>query len=57
MIQLEGAVGELTFNVQVTRAETGQVENYTLVGYIDEAKLKELQHGSDTLDSGPQRSN
>ena len=42
MIALEGAVGELTFDVQITRADTGKVENYTLVGYIDEAKLKEL---------------
>ena len=42
-IALQGAVGELTFKVQVTRAETGQVEEHTLVGFLDEEQLKAFQ--------------
>jgi len=52
MVNLSGQVGELRFSVQVTRKETGAVENYELVGFLDEDKLKELQNGSDPLDSG-----
>jgi hypothetical protein len=52
MVNLSGQVGELRFSVQVTRKETGVVENYELVGFLDEDKLKELQNGSDPLDSG-----
>jgi hypothetical protein len=52
MINLGGQVGELRFTVEVTRKETGKVETYELVGFLDEDKLKELQNGSDTLDSG-----
>ena len=51
-INLVGSVGELSFEVQIERADTGQVENYTLVGYIDEQQLKDIQNGSLTLDSG-----
>ena len=51
-INLVGSVGELSFEVQIKRADTGQVENYTLVGYIDEQQLKDIQNGSLTLDSG-----
>ena len=43
--------------VQVTRKETGEVETYDLVGFLDEDKLKELQNGSDTLDGSTQRRN
>jgi hypothetical protein len=42
-IALQGAVGELTFKVQVTRAETGKVEEHTLVGFLDEEQLKAFQ--------------
>ena len=52
MIDLQGQVGELRFTVQVTRKETGKVEEYQLVGFLDEDKLKELQDGSNSLDSG-----
>jgi hypothetical protein len=52
MIALGGEVGELRFTVQVKRAETGKVEEYELVGYLDEQKLKELQDGGNSLDSG-----
>lgn len=52
MIKLGGQIGEVRMTVQVTRKETGETENYELVGFLDEDKLKELQNGSDTLDSG-----
>jgi hypothetical protein len=55
MINLSGQMGEMRFTVEVTRAETGKTEQYELVGYLDETKLKELKNGSDSLDSSPQR--
>jgi hypothetical protein len=55
MIELMGQPGELRFTVEVKRKETGLVEKYDLVGYLDEDKLKENYLGSNTLDSGPQR--
>jgi len=45
MIELTGQPGELRFTVEVKRKETGKVEQYELVGFLDEDKLKELQHG------------
>lgn len=55
MPDLQGAVGELSFTVQVTRKETGVVEEYQLTGFINEEQLKDLQNGSHTLDGSPQR--
>lgn len=55
MPELQGQVGELRMTLQITRAETGKTETVELVGFLDEEKLKELQHGSDTLDGSPQR--
>lgn len=55
MPDLSGAVGELRFTVQITRKETGKVEEVEMVGFLDEDKLKELQHGSDTQHSGTER--
>jgi hypothetical protein len=52
MIELSGQVGELRFQVEITRKETGKIETYELVGFLNEEKLKELQNGSHTLDSG-----
>lgn len=52
MIELGGQVGELRFTVEVTRKETGKVEQYEMIGFLDEDKLKELQNGSNPLDSG-----
>ena len=52
MNALGGEVGELRFTVEVTRKETGKVETYELVGFLDEDKLKELQDGGNSLDSG-----
>ena len=42
-VALQGAVGELTFKVQVKRAATGEVEEHTLVGFLDEEQLKAFQ--------------
>ena len=52
MIELGGQVGELRFTVEVKRKETGKVETYELVGFLDEEKLKELQDGGNSLNSG-----
>lgn len=52
MAELCGQVGELRLSVQVTRKETGETENYELVGFLDEDKLKEVQNGSDAQHSG-----
>jgi hypothetical protein len=57
MIDLVGQPGELRFTVEIKRADTGKVDTYDLVGYLDEDKLKELQNGGDTQHSGPKRSN
>ena len=57
MSNLGGQMGELRFTVQITRKETGKVEEVELVGFLDEEKLKELQNGSHSLDSSPQRGN
>lgn len=54
-MNLSGEVGELSFKVQITRKDTGAVEEYTLVGKITEEQLKELQDGSDPLDGSAQR--
>jgi hypothetical protein len=55
MISLNGQPGELRFTVQITRKETGKVEEVELVGYLDEEKLKELRNGSHPLDSSTER--
>ena len=55
MSNLGGQMGELRFTVQITRKETGKVEEVELVGYLDEEKLKELQNGGNSLDSSPER--
>jgi hypothetical protein len=52
MAELSGQVGEVRMTVEITRKETGKVETYDLVGFLDEDKLKELQNGSDPLGSG-----
>ena len=46
MHELQGQMGELRLTLQITRAETGKTETVELVGFVDEEKLKELQHGS-----------
>jgi hypothetical protein len=44
MIALNGQMGELRMTLQITRKDTGKVEQVELVGYLDEDKLKELQN-------------
>lgn len=55
MPALEGQVGELRFTLQITRKETGKVEEVELIGRITDEQLKELHHGSDPLDGRTQR--
>jgi len=50
MADLTGEVGELSFTVQITRKETGKVEEYQLVGKITDEQLKELENGCNPLD-------
>ena len=52
MAELCGKVGELRLSVQVTRKETGETENYELVGFLDEDQLKEVPNGSNAQHSG-----
>lgn len=42
MINLQGQEGELRFKVQVTRAATGKVEEYELVGKITAEEAEQL---------------
>lgn len=55
MADLSGEVGELRFTVQITRKDTGKVEEVELVGKLTDVQLKELTNGSDTLDSSEKR--
>jgi hypothetical protein len=55
MIALSGQMGELRMTVQITRKDTGKVEQVELVGYLDEDKLKELQNGGNPQHSSPER--
>lgn len=55
MTALAGQVGELRFTVQITRKDTGKVEEVELVGFLDEDKLKELQDGGNSLNGSPER--
>ncbi len=52
MIQLQGQPGELRFTVQITRKESGKVEEVELVGKITPEQIEELNNGCDSLDSG-----
>lgn len=47
MTDLAGAIGELRFTIQVTRKDTGKVEEFELIGKID---------GGNSFDSGEERS-
>jgi hypothetical protein len=55
MPELSGQIGELRFTVEIKRKDTGKIEQYELVGFIDEDKLKEFQNGSHPLDGSTQR--
>ena len=43
MIELGGKVGEVAMTLQITRKDTGKVEEVQLVGFINEDQLKALQ--------------
>lgn len=51
---MQGQLGELRFTVEIKRAETGQTETIELIGQIQPEEKDD--HGSDSLDSRPQRS-
>jgi hypothetical protein len=57
MSDLVGAVGELQMTVQITRKETGKVEEFKLIGFLDADQLKELQNGSNTLNGSAECGN
>lgn len=43
MAELQGAAGELHMTLQITRKETGKVEEVELVGHLEPDQLKQLQ--------------
>lgn len=55
MASLSGDVGELRFTVQITRKDTGKVEEVELVGKLTDVEIKELTNGSDPLDGSTER--
>jgi len=57
MNALTGQIGEVQMTIQITRKETGKVEEFKLIGFLDEEKLKELQNGSNTFSSSAECSN
>lgn len=55
MANLSGDVGELRFTLQITRKETGKVEEVELVGKLTDVELKELTNGGDAHDGSTER--
>ena len=45
----------MRLTVEIKRKDTCKVEQYELVGFIDEDKLKELQNGCNPQHSSTQR--
>ena len=55
MIELSGASGVITATVQITRKDTGDVEEYQMVGAVSKEQLQQIMETSnvrDTLNSG-----
>jgi len=55
MIELQAEKAELRFTLEITRADTGKVETYEMVGHTDPEELQKLlgaEIGCNTLDSG-----
>lgn len=52
MIALNGQPGEVEFTLQITRAATGQVEEYQVTGYLDPEQLKQLTDEHKEQDHG-----
>lgn len=46
MADLAGVIGEIGMTIQITRKETGKVEEYQLTGFVDEEQLKSLQEAN-----------
>jgi hypothetical protein len=42
-MELQGQPGEVHMTLQITRKETGKVEEVELVGYLDPEQLKAIQ--------------
>ena len=42
-MELTGQAGELHMTLQITRKETGKVEEVELVGFLDPEQLKQLE--------------
>ena len=55
MADMQGQIGELRMTLEIKRKETGKVETVELIGFLDEAKLKELEHGGDSFGSSAER--
>jgi hypothetical protein len=51
-----GEIGKLLIEVRITRADTGAVEEYALVGEMTREQLQAIADGSYPFDSSPQRS-
>ena len=56
MAELQGKLGELSFTLQITRKDTGKVEEYEMTSSITDEKtheqlLKEHDDGRNSLDS------
>lgn len=43
MAHLEGQVGELTFELAITRKDTGATERVRLTGFVNQEQLEALQ--------------
>lgn len=43
MADLQGAIGEVSFTIQVKRKDTGVVEEYQAVGFVNEEQLEQLK--------------
>jgi hypothetical protein len=48
MSALTGQIGEVQMTIQITRKETGKVEEFKLTGFLDQEKLKEIEDGRPT---------
>ena len=50
MADLAGSIGEVTMNIQVTRKETGETEDYVLTGVITNENLEESEDDDQILE-------
>lgn len=42
-MEMQGQVGEINFTLQVTRKDTGLIEEVEMVGYLNPEQLEQLQ--------------